>query len=38
MYACTMYSPSMSYAECNKRVDEVLASLGLQGCQHTKVR
>ncbi|CAN0120957.1 unnamed protein product [Ectocarpus sp. 6 AP-2014] len=23
--------------ECNKRVDKVLASLGLEGCQHTKV-
>ncbi|CAN0100436.1 unnamed protein product [Scytosiphon promiscuus] len=37
MYACTMYSPSMSGAECSKRVDEALASLGLEACQHTKV-
>lgn len=37
MFACKMYSPSMSHADCNKRVDTVLASLGLEGCQHTKV-
>ncbi|CAN0131811.1 unnamed protein product, partial [Ectocarpus fasciculatus] len=37
MFACKMYSPALSRAECNKRVDKVLASLGLEGCQHTKV-
>ncbi|CAN0437423.1 unnamed protein product, partial [Ectocarpus sp. 12 AP-2014] len=36
-FACKMYSPMMSRGECNKRVDEVLVSLGLEGCQHTKV-
>ncbi|CAN0170684.1 unnamed protein product, partial [Ectocarpus sp. 12 AP-2014] len=36
-FACKMYSPMMSRGECNKRVDKVLASLGLEGCQHTKV-
>eukprot|EP00752_Nemacystus_decipiens_P009950 g8873.t1 len=37
MFACKMYNPSMSHADSNKRVDTVLASLGLEGCQHTKV-
>ncbi|CAN0041029.1 unnamed protein product [Ectocarpus sp. 12 AP-2014] len=32
-----MYSPMLSRGECNKRMDEVLVSLGLEGCQHTKV-
>ncbi|CAM9952064.1 unnamed protein product, partial [Ectocarpus sp. 4 AP-2014] len=36
-FACKMYSPMMSRGVCNKRVDKVLASLGLEGCQHTKV-
>ncbi|CAM9583250.1 unnamed protein product, partial [Ectocarpus sp. 13 AM-2016] len=36
-FACKMYSPMLSRGECNKRVDEVLVSLGLEGCQHTKV-
>ncbi|CAB1101457.1 ABC [Ectocarpus sp. CCAP 1310/34] len=37
MSACKMYMPSMSRAECDHRVDEVLTSLGLESCQHTKV-
>ena len=37
MFACKMYSPAMSHADCNQRVDTVLASVGLEGCQHTKV-
>ncbi|CAN0222698.1 unnamed protein product, partial [Ectocarpus sp. 12 AP-2014] len=37
MFACKMYMPSMSRAECDHRVDEVLTSLGLESCQHTKV-
>ncbi|CAM9446521.1 unnamed protein product [Ectocarpus sp. 4 AP-2014] len=37
MFACKMYSPALSRGECNQRVDKVLASLGLEGCQHTKV-
>ncbi|CAB1099471.1 ABC [Ectocarpus sp. CCAP 1310/34] len=36
-FACKMYSPMMSREECNKRVGKVLARLGLEGCQHTKV-
>lgn len=38
MFACKMYGPTLSEEECNERVDDVLASLGLEGCQHTKVR
>ncbi|CAN0166070.1 unnamed protein product, partial [Ectocarpus sp. 8 AP-2014] len=37
MFACKMYMPNMSRAECDHRVDEVLTSLGLESCQHTKV-
>eukprot|EP00904_Undaria_pinnatifida_P002690 jgi/Undpi1/12421/HiC_scaffold_5.g02093.m1 len=37
MFACKMYGPSLSRAECDDRVDEVLVSLGLDSCQHTKV-
>eukprot|EP00903_Cladosiphon_okamuranus_P021625 g19883.t2 len=37
MFACKMYNPEMSHSDCNQRVDTVLASLGLEGCQHTKV-
>ncbi|CAM9811429.1 unnamed protein product, partial [Ectocarpus fasciculatus] len=36
-FASKMYSPLLSRGECHKRVDKVLASLGLEGCQHTKV-
>ncbi|CAM9216387.1 unnamed protein product [Ectocarpus sp. 12 AP-2014] len=32
-----MYSPALSRADSDKRVNKVLASLGLEGCQHTKV-
>lgn len=37
MFACRMYGPGMSEAQCEKRVDEVVASLGLESCQYTKV-
>ncbi|CBJ33450.1 conserved unknown protein [Ectocarpus siliculosus] len=36
-FACKMYSPALSRADSDKRVNKVLASLGLEGCQHTKV-
>ncbi|CAN0188225.1 unnamed protein product, partial [Ectocarpus sp. 4 AP-2014] len=35
-FACKMYSPALSRADSDKRVNKVLASLGLEGCQHTK--
>lgn len=38
MFACKMYAPMKPQADCEKRVDEVVASLGLQSCQHTKAR
>lgn len=38
MFACKMYTPMMPQADCEQRVDEVVASLGLQSCQHTKAR
>lgn len=37
MFACKLYSPELSQAKCDIRVDQVLASLGLESCQHTKV-
>lgn len=37
MFACKMYGPGMSRASCEKRVNEVVASLGLESCQDTKV-
>lgn len=36
MFACNMYGPGMSRARSEKRVDEVVASLGLESCQDTK--
>ncbi|CAM9592338.1 unnamed protein product [Ectocarpus fasciculatus] len=36
-FACKMYMPSLSRAEGDQRVDEVLTNLGLESCQHTKV-
>lgn len=36
MFACKMYGHDMAQADCNRRVDEVVASLGLQSCQNTK--
>ncbi|CAN0324910.1 unnamed protein product [Scytosiphon promiscuus] len=38
MFACKTYGPSIPHAKCESRVDEVIASLGLESCQHTKVR
>lgn len=38
VFACKMYEPSLPQEERDHRVDEVLASLGLESCQHTKVR
>lgn len=37
MFACKMYAPSLTNQERGHRVDDVLANLGLEGCQHTKV-
>ncbi|CAM9549652.1 unnamed protein product [Pylaiella littoralis] len=37
MFACKMYGPDMSRAQCEQRVAEVVASLGLESCQDTKV-
>lgn len=37
MFACKMYNSNLSQAERDDRVDEVLKSLGLESCQHTKV-
>lgn len=37
MFACKMYNPDLAQGDCDSRVDEVLASLGLEACQHTKV-
>ncbi|CAM9546843.1 unnamed protein product, partial [Hapterophycus canaliculatus] len=37
MFACKLYGPRMSKDQREKRVDEVVASLGLDGCQHTKI-
>lgn len=37
MFACKMYGPGMSKIRCENRVDEVVASLGLESCQDTKV-
>ncbi|CAN0443751.1 unnamed protein product [Pylaiella littoralis] len=36
-FASRMYDPVMSETQCKKRVDEIVASLGLESCQHTKV-
>ena len=38
MFACKTYGPCMPHAKCESRVDEVISSLGLDSCQHTKVR
>ena len=38
MFACQMYGPTMSHAESESRVDEVIESLGLESCRDTKVR
>lgn len=37
MFACKMYGPGMSRASCEKRVNEVVASLDLESCQDIKV-
>ena len=37
-FTCKMYEPSLSKEECDKRVGEVLANLGLEGCKDTKVK
>lgn len=38
MSACKMYGPTLKQGQCDRRVDKVLANLGLEACQHTKVR
>lgn len=38
MSACKMYGPTLTQWQCDRQVDKVLASLGLESCQHTKVR
>ncbi|CAM9490513.1 unnamed protein product [Choristocarpus tenellus] len=36
-YSCKLHNPNLSASVCDSRVDEVLGSLGLVGCQHTKI-